>query len=475
MKTKLLLLVALLNSVFSFSQIAFQNFSRTIVNNTSITLNADVIIDCATGATYTLQVATSTSFSPLVASIPYTDAATLNKTMNVSGLSPNTIYYWRLYGSLGTGCNTTVVYSPNQTFSTNPPIGFKNLTHTPIDATSVDVHADIDINCPAGASYTLQLATSLAYSPLIQSIPFTDMASLTKTISLTNLTPNTLYYWRLYGSQGSGCNTGTVYSSNGIFTTQQVEVEYRFDNTLTNTNNTNPFTSSGALTFVNDRHGNPNSALNMNNVGAVATNLGFNYGNGPQTISMWVKINSFASYNFLFRSGFATVARMDASTVRQQMSTPEHVVNTTNEVNTWYHFVFVYDRFYSKIYKDGVLLESVLRDTWYDSQIGEFQIGYSTTGLQGYFNGAVDDLKIFNRALSQTEITNLFTNNTLASQNFNQNNLKVSLHPNPATDILNIEMTNEVKSVEIYSLQGQKVMEATQNKSTFLGFQKECI
>ena len=53
------------------------------------------------------------------------------------------------------------------------------------------------------------------------------------------------------------------------------------------------------------------------------------------------------------------------------------------------------------------------------------------------------------------------TNVTLNSSDFQANNLKFSLYPNPVQDILNIESETEVKSVEIYSLQGQKVQTAT--------------
>ncbi len=52
----------------------------------------------------------------------------------------------------------------------------------------------------------------------------------------------------------------------------------------------------------------------------------------------------------------------------------------------------------------------------------------------------------------------------LNSSDFQVNNLKFSLYPNPTSDILNIETENELKSVEIYSLQGQKVLSANSNK-----------
>jgi hypothetical protein len=62
--------------------------------------------------------------------------------------------------------------------------------------------------------------------------------------------------------------------------------------------------------------------------------------------------------------------------------------------------------------------------------------------------------------LTDVEISNLFTNNTLSSADIAQNNLKMALHPNPVNDILTIETETEIKSVGIYNLQGQLVKTA---------------
>jgi hypothetical protein len=54
----------------------------------------------------------------------------------------------------------------------------------------------------------------------------------------------------------------------------------------------------------------------------------------------------------------------------------------------------------------------------------------------------------------------------LNSQNFTKNNLKVALYPNPAKDVIKIEMDSELKLVEIYNIQGQKVLSSTSNNVT---------
>jgi Flp pilus assembly pilin Flp len=57
----------------------------------------------------------------------------------------------------------------------------------------------------------------------------------------------------------------------------------------------------------------------------------------------------------------------------------------------------------------------------------------------------------------------------LSTNDFNKSNLKFNLYPNPANSILNIDLATELKSVEIYSLQGQKVLTATEKKVNISG------
>ena len=80
------------------------------------------------------------------------------------------------------------------------------------------------------------------------------------------------------------------------------------------------------------------------------------------------------------------------------------------------------------------------------------------------FSGVIDEFYIYNRGLSETEINNLKDANTLSNVNFATNNLNFTLYPNPANSILNIDLISEIKSVEIYSLLGQKMFSSTQKQ-----------
>ena len=157
-----------------------------------------------------------------------------------------------------------------------------------------------------------------------------------------------------------------------------------------------------------------------------------------------------------------------------QTSLFSNIINTiayTTSVNsTWYHYVCTYDGSVLKIYKNGTLVSTSgagVLNTVNNSNI--FTLGLYADGSAGSFNGAIDDLKIYNYELSTTEISNLYTNNTLSTSDFNPNNLEVVLYPNPVRDILNIEIENDIQSIEIYNIQGQKVLTSNQNQINVSG------
>jgi hypothetical protein len=82
--------------------------------------------------------------------------------------------------------------------------------------------------------------------------------------------------------------------------------------------------------------------------------------------------------------------------------------NTVRQLSTWYHVAGVYDAAGAtlNIYVNGVLDNGVLRGTIPTSQYNnageQVVIGRRTGGY--YLQGTIDELRLYNRALSQTEI-----------------------------------------------------------------------
>lgn len=288
-------------------------------------------------------------------------------------------------------------------------------------------------------------------------------------VILSGLLANTQYYYQIVVTNSVGFITSTI----GSFTTLAVQpsiTEYTFNNTFNNINGNSPFSTNTNLSFVADRNATALSALRINGTGSSAIITGLPTGTSTRSISIWYKVSTASNDNCLFvygQSGGENAYGVSFNNTNTwynfAWTTNTSMTNPSNDGN-WHHLVTTFDQSKtSRIYVDGVLKNTVVQNGWNTSvNSNTFWLGSLFSPSASLFNGTVDDLKIYDRALTQAEVTSLFTNNTLlSSQNFSQNNLEVSLYPNPATDVLNIEMTNEVKSVEIYSLQGQKVMTST--------------
>ena len=175
-------------------------------------------------------------------------------------------------------------------------------------------------------------------------------------------------------------------------------------------------------------------------------------------------MNRIFSYGQSFGDA-AYVATVNPNSVSNSTYLSNVIFYELTTVNTWKHMVFTYEQSTStvKIYLNGELKTNGTFSSLNTSEfVVELYLGTlfnSTT--QRYF-GYVDDLKIYNYALTDAQVTSLYTNNTLTVSNFNAKPLEITLFPNPTKDKFTIATVAEIATVEIYSAQGQKVLTATQ-------------
>jgi hypothetical protein len=259
---------------------------------------------------------------------------------------------------------------------------------------------------------------------------------------------------------------------------------YNFDNTLNSAAGNAPF-SAANTGFVNSRSNQPASAIRINATAdaVTATIVNLPTGSAERTISFWhkrptpvdipiqpsPKKNStfrpekisavqpvgFFSYGIGTTVGFAFGLYLngDQNYVFQQGRTDIVFNGTTTLANVWVHSVLTFKNNIVKLYNNGSLVGlATLNLNTADSP---FRLG-STLG-----NVEFDDLQIFSTALNESQVEELYSNNTLSSSAFVKNNLKMALYPNPVNDVVNIETETEIKSVEVYNLLGTKIKTAT--------------
>jgi len=248
-------------------------------------------------------------------------------------------------------------------------------------------------------------------------------------------------------------------------------------------------TVSGA-TLTTDRFGNCNKAYNFSNSMANYINLtptGLNL--NQYSYSAWVYLNSFPVSGSRY-----TVLSIGSVTGDQFIDydnnyTPASVSyngwgfdnyygnmlqNTIYSGNTaslsqWYHLVSIKSATSFKVYINGTLLDSVTTTSapFYGTGTLKAVIGsrYNNTLL---FDGKIDDIRIYNRALKQNEISALYnevpntctrtvTDTLVINANitgFNpityQNNIKV--YPNPTNDKITIDCGSNFSTMNGYSI-----------------------
>lgn len=284
---------------------------------------------------------------------------------------------------------------------------------------------------------------------------------------ITGLLPNTQYFYRIEATNSEG----TTFSSGSFHTLlgPQLLANYTFDNTLNDVNGANPFATKAGMFYGTDRAGIPNKALFID-MGTEVSLANLPVSNSSRTISFWIKPTQINGANRILSYGspstnFAYGISFDVNRIYNFSWDYSVFFNQTPVLNVWKHIVCTFEQSTNtaSIYINGVsVLSGPLNMNTADNGILYLGSLFGETGST--YIGYVDDLQIYNYALSQAEVTSLYTNNTLSSSDFSQNNLEVALYPNPVRDILNIEIENDIQSIEIYNIQGQKVVSSNQKQ-----------
>lgn len=439
----------------------------TNINQTTATVNYAI----RTNGTYTnarIEHSLVSNMSPLIAQsglIGFSNSGAWQyASYNLSGLLPNTTYYVRAVANNGLGSTTSNILSFTTIGNIIPDITGVGVAVTETTAT---VNYSLNANLSATTSI-VKYGTSLsALNSQLTGFSATGNTATPGNVQITGLLQNTQYFYEIEATN----SFGTAVSS-GSFQTAlppQILADYTFDNTLSDVNGANAFVSQTGMTYGSNRLNIANKALFINGTGTTVSLANLPVGNSSRTFSIWIRPTQFNGDNRVFSYGSpAAQQAYGVSFVQSRIYnfswTNNLFYDQSTSLNVWKHIVCTFDQSTNtaRLYIDGVLRNSGTF-SWSTTNNGILYLGslFGETGSR--YIGYVDDLKIYNYALEQADITSLYTNNTLSSD-FSQNNLEVALYPNPTNDNLNIETTLELKSIEIFNIQGQKVLESNQKQ-----------
>jgi hypothetical protein len=197
-----------------------------------------------------------------------------------------------------------------------------------------------------------------------------------------------------------------------------------------------------------------------------------------QWYSIICKSNSFSPMQFSIQAGPTAINFLNNGVAYQFL--------TTINLNTWYFFAIVQNQNTVNFYINNLTYTATSPGTYtytYSTN-NNMEIGRDIFGATEYSNGKIDDIGIWNRALTPQEITNLYnsanTNECLTmvintgalSTNPVTYTSTVNIFPNPANDQITIDCGNLANvigwNIKITNMLGQEVFNQPMNTQQYV-------
>lgn len=184
---------------------------------------------------------------------------------------------------------------------------------------------------------------------------------------------------------------------------------YKFDGDLKDAGlNANHGTATGGLAYAADHNGAANKALDFKSGNLSIATGSARYALGSHiTVSAWIKMPPSDGDNHYFvispEGGIGMFSTLDS--VGMTISTPStENAHCAIPANTWTHITGTYDGTDIRIYRNGALQATKNHPGYISGDLSGMVFGT----LNGTFwNGALDDVRFYNRVLSPAEITAL--------------------------------------------------------------------
>ena len=208
------------------------------------------------------------------------------------------------------------------------------------------------------------------------------------------------------------------------------------------------------VTLTTDRFGNPNKAyaFNSQTEGYISVSYNNMLLESTYSVCAWYKTVNPSIVNQCIMNSH------NSSTLTPTFCMYYHMVNfnytyfagsnmspigapSINDTN-WHYVVCSYEDYKSKFYVDNVLVDS-------NESIGAYGIfdilyfgKYQSANTE--FNGSLDDIAIYNRVLTQQEITQIYLYNGPTGITTNTKENDFVIYPNPASNNVNVKINTSL-------------------------------
>ena len=276
--------------------------------------------------------------------------------------------------------------------------------------------------------------------------------------------------------------TFTLLISSLLFSQTGLIGSYPFNS---NANDVSGFGNNGVIngaTLTTDRFGSINSAYSFNGISDYI-DLGLNYSYSSHTFSAWVKMNNLPSEradiisklnNGIYdtkNSEYSVNGTKRIEVVVGTGTTWEGIYTTDSiNLNSWYLLTYTYNAVddKAKVYKNNILLDSAIISSYVDVVNTPVYVGArpywgGTGSTTFYFSGAIDDINIYNIAISQSVVDSLYNFNPTTNINNIISNTSFNVYPNPSSSTFSILGIDEkdFQYIEVSDLTGRLILKTT--------------
>lgn len=406
--------------------------AATNITPNGATLNGSVNPNFLT-TVVTFEYGTTTSYGQTATATqsPVTGNNVTNVSVDITGLSVGTTYHYRLkaVNSLGT------VYGSDMSFITSgqAPTAVTQVASN-VTGTGATLNGTVNAN-HLSTTVTFEYGTSNSYGSTVTAFqsPITGNTATNVSANITGLNPGITYHFRVKAANA----LGTVYGNDISFTTASLPnpppptsglVGYwPFTGNANDASGNNHHGTVNGATLTTERFGVANGAYffdGVNDYIAIApSSLVDN--ETAATLSFWLKRGTDDDYGLPIHTGnqgrIQTFVWKDSVAVGVTTnsdfdgSAPSEFTVSCNFIQTqWNHIILRYDGASKtlQIYLNGELK----KETFAEGNIWAAQGCYLAFGVyylfgtphHGYYKGILDDVRLYKRALNNSEIQSLY-------------------------------------------------------------------
>jgi RHS repeat-associated protein len=356
------------------------------------------------------QTSPTTGFATILNSLPNVTS------FNDTGLTSGVTYYYRIRAANNDG--NSGFAETSATASSQIPATPTALAATAINSSQINL-SWVD-NSSNESGFEIERAPSATGPFTLRSTTAANQNSF----SDNNLSSLTTYYYRVRAVNASG---SSVYTSNAIATTLGANGPVglwrlnsnALDESGRNYNGT--LINSPVYTASDTKEGSHALTLNGTQYVELGNPSGLPAGMSPRTISAWAKTTSTTGDHIIAAYGTNTTGQgmfigQSGTSLFAGGWSDNIVINNFWEAGVWHHICLTYDGTTAKLYADGAEVSSSAR-TWNLALLRAY-IGRHLSNT-AYWNGTIDDVKIFDRALTQQEVHEAMTNTPAAQKTLN--------------------------------------------------------